>query len=136
VPEEGEVAEHFGERLALVGWAANGVEALRPGSTLDLVLDWRCLAPVGQRYTVFAQIIGPDGQVHSQHDGEPVFGTHPTDLWREGEIVVDRRTLALGGTAVRGEYRLIVGFYNPETGERLPVGSSDHLEIGGFRLEP
>jgi hypothetical protein len=45
--------------------------------------------------------------------------------------VVDRQTLPLPEELLPGQYRLIAGWYNPLTGERIPVTHADHPEDGG-----
>ena len=52
----------------------------------------------------------------------PQGGGYPTIWWLPGEIVADTYTLELPpGAPGDIVYRLIVGWYDPETGVRLPV---------------
>jgi hypothetical protein len=65
-------------------------------------------------------------------DSVPQEGGYPTIWWLPGEVVADRLTLDLPVDAPQGaEYRLIVGLYDPATGERLPVADTgaDFVEL-------
>jgi hypothetical protein len=64
----------------------------------------------------------------AQKDNPPVNGFYPTTKWEVGEIVRDQYDLVIPTNAPLGEYRLQVGMYLVETGERLPlVGNSNLL---------
>jgi hypothetical protein len=74
--------------------------------------------------------VAEEGEIASQHDGMPVGGLYPTTLWKAGEEVEDEHPLSLSTDLVPGDYRLLVGLYRPETGERLPVLGSDGQPVG------
>ncbi len=106
----------LGDALSLIGarWT-------RSGTVADIVLYWQAHTSITQRYTVFVQLIGPDGVVHAQADSWPQSGRHPTDHWLPGEIVPDAYQLSLSADAPPGTYRIIAGMYDLATLERLPV---------------
>jgi hypothetical protein len=107
-----------------VGWL--GVEVLpnsaSPGDWLRFTLKWQNVAasPLAD-YTVFTQLIGPDGKVWGQHDNPPRGGWYPTSLWSPGEIVMDDYAVRLDSATPPGKYRLIAGMYDPATGERAAI---------------
>ncbi|MCB0177814.1 MAG: hypothetical protein KDI62_06275, partial [Anaerolineae bacterium] len=74
-------------------------------------------------YTVFVQLLNDAGQVVAQVDQQPLAGAAPTTTWLPGEVLTDTYTLPLSSDLPAGSYRLIAGFYNAATGERLPVDS-------------
>jgi hypothetical protein len=92
-----------------------------PKSQISLALYWRSTAPISTAYTVFTQLIGPDGQAWAQWDNPPQAGRYPTTAWAKQDSVVDRYILTLRDGAPPGEYRLLVGMYDPATSQRLPV---------------
>jgi len=49
------------------------------------------------------------------------YGTYPTSHWLESEVVVDRYAITVQPDALPGLYRIEVGMYLLETGQRLPV---------------
>ena len=83
-------------------------------------------------YTVFAQLLDGQGRVQAQIDSVPQSGSYPTFWWLPGEVVADPLTLVMPPDLPRGEpYRLIVGLYDPVTGDRLPVSDTglDYVEL-------
>jgi hypothetical protein len=58
-------------------------------------------------------------------DTVPRGGGYPTLWWLLGEVVTDNVVLELPGDAPAEAYKLIVGWYDPETGARLPVVGQD-----------
>ena len=59
--------------------------------------------------------------LQGQHDSPPVDGSFPTDQWPTSLIIRDRHILTLDAAAPPAAYNLIVGLYDPNTGERLSV---------------
>ncbi len=102
----------FGEGIRLEGFSTT-----RSGPHLQVSLFWRSVAAIPHDYTVFAHLVGDDPRPVAQSDGPPAGGMLGTSAWRPGELVRDRRALALPAGA--GSYQLLIGLYRPETGERL-----------------
>jgi hypothetical protein len=121
---------NFADRMELIGYDWSSAEG-----TLTVTLHWHCLHPPGGDYTVFAHLLDGNGNVVTQSDGQPQGGTYPTSVWNTGEVVADKRLLSLPSGLPAGDYRLRVGLYLLETGERLPVeggGDSVELELKGM----
>jgi 4-amino-4-deoxy-L-arabinose transferase-like glycosyltransferase len=108
----------FGDSFALRGYDVKP-EHLRPGETLTLTLYWEETAKVERDYTVFVHVLNEKGELIVQQDQAPLNGNYPTSVWSTGEGIVDERALVLPADLLPGEYRLAVGLYAPETGERL-----------------
>jgi hypothetical protein len=72
-------------------------------------------------YRIFLHLLQPDGSLLVQADGEPADWTRPTTGWAVGEVVLETRTLEIPADALPGEYRLVAGLYDPDTGQRLPL---------------
>ena len=70
-------------------------------------------------YTVFVHILDSEGQLQGQADSPPTSGKYPTSVWDAGEVIADLHTLSLAPDLPAGEYRIAVGLYDPETGQRL-----------------
>jgi 4-amino-4-deoxy-L-arabinose transferase-like glycosyltransferase len=111
----------FGEPAAieLHGYQLEGVP--QPGETLTLTLIWRGSAPMEVNYTVFVHLADGSNELAGQGDGQPDRGFRPTNSWRSGEVIVDEHSLTIRPDAPGGRYQLWLGFYHPETGQRLPV---------------
>ncbi len=121
-PPSHPVLAQLGQAIDLIGYDLNPNSKFQiPNSKFELALYWQSSAKIPTDYTVFTQLIGPDGQVWAQWDNPPQAGRYPTTAWAENDRVVDRYTLTLREGAPPGEYRLLVGMYDPSTGQRLAV---------------
>jgi hypothetical protein len=130
----------LGDSIELLGYAVEPSQP-HPGDSVVVDLYWRARAPIQMAYTVFAQIVGPfnpasNNPVWGQQDNPPVSGAFPTTDWPVDMIVRDRHTLRLDPAAPPADYSIIVGLYNPLTGERLPVPGhpDDALPVQSFRV--
>jgi hypothetical protein len=75
-------------------------------------------------YKVFVHLIDPaSGRPVVQDDAVPRRWTYPTTEWTRNEVVEDKIILPLDGVP-QGHYDLVIGLYDPETGERLPAFSA------------
>ena len=58
-----------------------------------------------------------------EREGRPILLRRQVML--TGEYITDAYEVKLAADAPPGEYQLVIGLYNPETGERLPVNGPD-----------
>ena len=84
-----------------------------------LSLTWLVQAAPSAPLKRFVHAAGTQGQIVAQADAVPANGAIPMPYWRAGEYVVDRVELPVGAQA--GVKTLCVGWYQPETGDRLLV---------------
>jgi hypothetical protein len=108
----------LGENIRLLSYK---IETLPGTKQPTITLYWQTGAPLEQSYTVFVHLVGPDGLTWGQHDGIPGQGLYPTDAWGADEIVEDSHSVTLKPDAPPGDYRLAVGLYLLQSGQRLPV---------------
>jgi hypothetical protein len=106
-------------KVATLAGASWQPDVLSPGGNLDVTLAWRAEEEKAKSYRVFLHLLGPEGNVVSQLDGEPANWSRPTSGWLPGEIVLDERRLALPDSLAEGSYTLAAGLYDAETGARL-----------------
>ncbi|MCS7055358.1 MAG: glycosyltransferase family 39 protein [Thermoflexales bacterium] len=107
--------------------AAHLPRSIAPGAIVPVALTWRAEAPVGRNYKVFVHAVRPaDGSVIAQHDAQPLNDLRPMATWPPGEAVRDNHGLALPAE-YRGPLHIIVGLYDPDTGERLRT-NGDHAD--------
>jgi hypothetical protein len=127
----------FGDDIRLLGYAldTSGVESGKPA---HLVLYWQALAEVDLEYTVFVHALDESGQLVAQWDSMPRENKYPTTHWLPGRVVTDPHVLALPTGLASGTYRLAVGMYFWQTGERLPIRRLDETREpdGMLFLEP
>jgi hypothetical protein len=108
-----------GEIATLLGAIIDEADAL----SVELV--WRAEMETAVSYRVFLHLIGPDGALVAQSDGEPAQWQRPTTGWLPGEIVRDLHTLFLPDDLPPGSHTLLAGLYDPVTGERLLVDGGE-----------
>lgn len=96
--------------------------------TLTLTLTWQAVAPIEADYTVFVHLLDAGGAKVAQRDTRPCNGECPTDAWQPGAILVDRYDLSLPPGAPE-PYRLAVGLYVLESGERVAVVGRDDKTV-------
>ena len=107
----------FGDNIQLAEVSLQNCDSRTSGCTV--IFTWLAQAQPTADYTVFIQL-WQDGQQVRGFDGPPVAGDYPTTLWAAGEVIVDAHPLDLSDLPP-GEYRLVAGLYNYQTGDRLPA---------------
>jgi hypothetical protein len=105
--------------LMILDYKADLAAEITP--TLTLTLTWQAVQPVPEDYTVFVHALAAGDTKVAQRDTRPCDGACPTDTWQPGEIIVDRYQLPLPPDAPPGPYRLAVGLYLLDTGDRAAV---------------
>ena len=119
-------------------------DTLDADSTLGLDLAWTTSQSLGGDYTAFVHLVGPNGTVVAQRDQTPLNGFYPTSRWPItasgqspiNDLVVDRYEIQLPPTLEPGAYRLLVGWYDGTTGERLRTATGDDaIELGTWQLQ-
>ena len=128
-------------QIELLGYDLSA-DQVRPGGILELILYWHALTELERDYTVFAHLLGESYNLASgsflwgQKDNMPLGGTYPTSRWLENEVVVDSYAIAVQPDAPPGLYRIEVGMYLLETGERLPVFDEEGQPMPKDRVLP
>ena len=103
----------FDRDLHLLGFDLSE-DAVHPGQVLSATLYWRTDALVESDAKVFLHLYDVQGNLGSQTDGWPVFGTRPPYTWQVNETVSDPQTLLLPPDLPPGHYILKVGLYDKE----------------------
>ncbi|MBE7469699.1 MAG: glycosyltransferase family 39 protein [Anaerolineales bacterium] len=117
-------------RLNLIGFELASVTRTQ----LDFKLAWQTDRPPGTDYTVFAQLLDLENNLVASFDRPPLDGAYPTSTWWPGQTIIDPRYIPLRGTPP-GEYRLIVGLYDPATQQRLVTASgADFIELAVVKI--
>ncbi len=121
---------HLGEQIKLTGYALSNSE-ITPGDILQVALTWVTGSSLPENYTVFVQLLDPANHLVGQRDAPPL---PPTTEWPANEPVIDQHGILVEPGTPPGQHRLIVGLYNSQTGQRLPVSagktvSGDFIEL-------
>jgi len=85
-------------------------------TTQTLSLAWATTDTLGRSLRLFVHATQGD-QIAQVRDGVPLAGQRPTTGWITGEFIVTTHTFNLP----EGGYELRIGWYDPLTGERIPL---------------
>ncbi len=110
-----------------------------PTDELTVWLYWRPLQPTKSSLKIFVHLIGninpvTNSPLWSQADALPQQGRVTTDKWQTDTLYRDVYALNLRDVPA-GKYQLVVGFYDPQTGERLiTADDADNVFIQEIEL--
>ncbi len=132
-PKLTEVAYRFGDGIQLTGVGLFATEAA-PGGALAVTTRWRLLQPVGTRYTLSLQVVGPADRILGQRDSMPSCETGPTSDWETHETPYGYEWVPIAPDTPPGRYPLLLILYDPETQERLPLYDASGAPLGSAAL--
>ncbi len=120
----------LGGKIRLVGYDLPPGTAA--GETLRVTIALKDVAPLGRPHKVFVHLRGPGDSVLAQSDRLPCNFTLNEADWRPGDIVLESYGMSIPAETPPGEYRLVLGLYEVDSGARLPVLESelDHTADG------
>jgi len=130
LPEmETNVGAQFGDMIELAGYD------LRQGEErLHLTLHWRALTTPDRHYVFFVHLADPEtGKPVSQVDAMPRGFTYPTGQWAPGEVISDEILISTEAVAA-GNYALAVGWYDPDSNQRLQAVDNEGAPLAEDRL--
>lgn len=103
----------------VLGFAVTGRD-FWPGRRIVLNIYFHVLGRVDTDYTIYLHVT--DGErLLATWDHMPGQNKYVTSLWEPGEYIEDQLWVELGDDVPVGTYSVVMGLYNYETGERLPV---------------
>ncbi len=121
--------------VTLNAWLPQG--RLWPGAPLDLWLQWQT-PEWPEALSVFVHL-RQDGENRDQQDGRPrvVIGyTTPTDFAKSSGLA-DWRQLRVPPAAPPGQWTVVVGLYDPDSGDRVPrTTEGDEMVVGTVEIGP
>jgi len=120
-----------GQSVTLLGYSQLDSH-VAAGDIAQITLFWQADEVLERRYKVFVHLLDEASHVVGQHDSEPGGGALPTTLWEPGQVVRDNHGLPIHPATPPGSYRVEVGLYDAETGQRLLTPGGE----GQVWLEP
>ena len=111
----------FGDHIRLVG---HDVHDPDPGGSLSFTFYWNAPTRPPVNYSLFLHLVAADGtSPFAQVDGNPAVPERLTQTWDRADetLISPRFTLTLPPDLAPGDYRILLGLYNFETGARLPL---------------
>lgn len=117
----------FGDEITLLAYQRSAA-----AGKLTLSFMWLANQRPTANYKVFVHLLEPNScDLVAQVDAIPQQWQFPTVQWQAGELVSDEITLDLSRVP-SGTYRLSLGLYDADNGQRLPVTvGSNQFAISG-----
>jgi hypothetical protein len=105
--------------------------AVERGAEAELLTFWTVNDRVPAPISIFVHIVAEDGKPLAQWDGFD-FGEAQLE---PGDRLIERHRFLIPASVEPGDYRVVVGVYNPATNKRfvLPTGQ-DHADIGTINV--
>lgn len=104
------------------------------GHEIRVITTWMVISRIHEDWTLFLHLYGPNDQLIAQEDGYLIGKALPFKLIQPGGQVQDIRRLPLLDTWPRGLYRIVIGVYRRDTGERVKIHSNLQQIDGGIQL--
>lgn len=98
--------------------------------TWQVTLKWQAHQSAERPYTTFLHLVDPTtGEVVAQGDNWALQGTWPPSCWQPNDQLTDSYQLDTRHVPA-GQYQLYVGWYDAQTGQRVPIDqSADSLHL-------
>lgn len=136
------IAANIGGVAQVLGYHVDQ-SSVRAGEALTVTVFWNPTTNTDRPYTVFLHLYDPAAGSLGQFDGYPGNGAYPTTLWIHGQTFADNYQVPVRPAARAGMATLILGLYDLQTGQRLPVTGADAgppgqdwVVLGHVQIEP
>lgn len=133
------VDANFANQMSILGFEMAPAGSVAAGQDLTLSLYWQAEATVGQDYQAFVHLADETGRPLAQKDGPAGGSVYPTSKWVKGEVVLEERVVPVPADMPPGEYQILLGVYDLQTLQRLPVVSGaggDSVRLGTVTVDP
>jgi len=123
----------YTDQINLLETTMNGCQQATAPCTLTFT--WQAEGQPTTNYTVFIQLWQGD-KMKQGFDAPPLNNDYPTSLWNAGEVIIDPHAIDLSALPP-GDYTILTGLYDPQSGARLPLKSGrpdQAVEVGMIHL--
>lgn len=115
------------QKISLLGYDLPN--AGRNSGILPITVYWQALTRMENSYHAYFHLIDPEtGALVAQTDIIPRGWSYPTSWWMQGEVVEDTVQIPVENVPP-GSYELYIGWYDEESGVRLPPSSDESRPI-------
>ncbi|MDM8521553.1 glycosyltransferase family 39 protein [Anaerolineales bacterium HSG6] len=127
-----ETDKQFGENIQLLKYRLVDRRVM-PGDILQIQLVWQTDQPISQNYIMFGQLLDGGNHLVGQRDAAPKLSTMS---WPTSQPLTTTFGIFVEPGTPPGQHWLIIGLYNSQTGERLPIlDSSSNTEANFAELD-
>lgn len=123
----------LGDERRFLGYDLRSTD-VAPGDRVPVVLYWQATEPGEGDLSVFFHLLDSTDRLVWQDDGAAAHGTRPTWSWEAWWVVPDPHTLPLPRDLPEGNYRLVTGLYDWQTGERLPATTPEGERLANDQI--
>ena len=128
-------AQLLGLNVGQVGEAGlESAETYRAGEALALRSFWQVEQPFPNDLFIFVHLLDAEGKRVAQRDSPPWQGRFPTSSWQPGSLIIDVNDLYLPPTLPPGQYRLVLGMFDPASFAR-PLVTLDGVPLPEAMVE-
>jgi len=114
----------FGARVILQrAWLRTEIT---PGDWFYVVLEWALPEATDRDYKTFVHVLDDAGNLAFQSDRLPLSALLPMTRWMAQQPMRDAHAMVAPQSLAAGHYRVVVGVYEPLTGQRLPAYRGGH----------
>lgn len=96
-----------------------------PGDAVRITLAWLPNAPLDRPLSLFLHLVNPQDTIVAQFDGPPT--NIPTSTWQPGTEQISRVAIIVPPDTPVGDYRILIGLYDPANGMRVPLLHGEEL---------
>ncbi len=137
IPDDVVPAQHiqraqFNDDLLFLGYDV--IEAGARDGKVRLNLYWQCLREMEENYRMYLKLINGVYHVWGKQDGLPVSNSYPTNHWKRGIVVRDKREIEILPGTPPGFYQIEIELYNLSADEWVSPLNSDELLIGPVQI--
>jgi hypothetical protein len=111
----------FGHAVELLGYQVES--PIKAGKPLNMKTYWKATGALPKFLTVFVHVMDQNGQIVAQLDRESVLA----DTLQPGDVFMQLHSIDLPADLPPGSYRLALGLYASDSGQRLPLYEVDAL---------
>ncbi len=124
------VSVNFGDKIELLGYS---LEEGQSGAAIPLTLFWRVQDRPAEPFQLFVHLEDERGYRWSQLESF----AYPAEQWAPGETIIQRVELPVPAGIPPGNYRLRLGYFNAESGARLPrLDEQGRFAGDSYLIEP
>lgn len=131
---------HVGDSVTFEGWRLDGSVDMQPCDTLTMDSLWRASEVLPSKLAITLVLADERGIGVVRNDG-PIAGIQSAQI-APAQLYLDRRALQVPCDLAPGNYPLLIGLYNYDTAESLPVTtaqgapSSNLMYLTTLRIMP
>ena len=128
-PAEVKSGANFGDSIELASVVLSPSRGV-PGQPVRVLANFKVLKKPERDYAIFVHVEDVDGRVDRLNVDHPPRAK-PTSQWQAGEVVQDVFDIMIPASMpVRG-LSLVLGFWDPQTDQRLPIVNKDVVATDG-----